>query len=176
MQGKAVWPKCRWGSIPMPTNNHFSRVISINISQGGIPKLPVSEATVTVDGIVGDGHAHEKHIKPTRALSLLDEETIETLKKEGYAVGPGIMGENLTVRDLNLEGLSSGTRLVFAGGVTIELTDPRKPCFTLDPIDKRLQYVVIGRFGFMARVVTPGLLQTGAAITVQQPISQIQAV
>ncbi len=124
---------------------------------------------------MGDGHAHEKHIKPTRALSLLDEETIEALKGQGYAVGPGIMGENLTVRDLNLEGLSSGTRLVFAGGVTIELTDPRKPCFILDPIDKKLQYVVLGRFGFMAKVITEGLLQTGAAITVQPPLSQVQS-
>lgn len=150
-------------------------VISINISAGGIPKLPIPEAVVTPDGIVGDGRAHEKHIKPTRALSLLDEETIETLKKEGYAVGPGIMGENLTVRDLNLMSLLPGTRLVFAGGVAIELTDPRKPCFTLDPIDKKLQYAVLGRFGFMAKVITPGLLHTGEAITVQSPISQVQS-
>ena len=87
----------------------FSRsgfVVSINISPGGIPKRPVEEALVALDGLVGDGRAHAKHIKPFRAVSLLDAEVIATILGEGYAVGAGAMGENLTTTGLDLLSLA----------------------------------------------------------------------
>ena len=145
-------------------------IVSINTSPGGIPKRPVAEALVTLDGLAGDGRAHAKHVKPIRAVSLLDEELIETLRNEGYAVGPGVMGENLTTRGLDLLSLAPGTRLRFAGGVEIELTEPRVPCFVLDAVHPDLQHAVRGRFGYMARVVTPGVLRAGDSIDVCVPV------
>jgi hypothetical protein len=44
------------------------RVASINISPGGIPKLPLESAQITFNGIAGDGHNHDKHNTPKQAL------------------------------------------------------------------------------------------------------------
>ncbi|MEW6684465.1 MAG: NTP transferase domain-containing protein [Nitrospirota bacterium] len=144
----------------------MATVVAINISPGGIPKLPISVANVTLDGILGDGRAHAKHVKPDRAISLLEEHVIDQIRREGYAVEPGAMGENLTVRGLDLLALTPGTRLQFSGGVEIELVEPRKPCFVLDAIHPDLKNAVQGRFGYMARVVTEGALQVGESFSV----------
>ena len=142
----------------------MATLVAINISPGGIPKLPVLKAEVTESGLVGDGRAHAKHIKPVRALSLLDTVILDDLRREGYTVAPGVLGENLTVKDLQAMGLSVGTRLQFAGGVEIELTEPRKPCYVLDAVDARLKETIVGRIGWMARVITPGWLTAGEAV------------
>lgn len=146
-------------------------VTSINISAGGIPKRAVPEGRVTVDGIVGDGRAHAKHIKPTRALSLIEDEVIARIRSEGYAVEPGAMGENLTVRGIDLLVLAPGTRIRFSGGVEIELVEPRTPCFVLDAIDPDLKTAVRGRFGYMARVVTEGVLRVGESMEISSQVT-----
>lgn len=146
-------------------------VTSVNISPGGIPKRPIETAQVTVDGIVGDGRAHAKHIKPTRAISLLEEHVVDQIRSEGYEVAPGAMGENLTVRGIDLQSLVPGTRLRFSGGVEIELVEPRAPCFVLDAIHPELKTAVRGRFGSMARVVTEGVLRVGESVMISAPSS-----
>lgn len=142
------------------------RVISVNVSTGGIPKRPVPEARVLAACIEGDGRDHAKHDKADRAISLLDDEMLAVLRAEGYDVTPGALGENLTVRGLGLQEMAPGMRLRFTGGVEIELTEERKPCFVLDSIHPSLKEAVVGRCGFLARVVTEGTLAAGAEITV----------
>lgn len=167
-RGIAEWVKNprTAGLSPLSPSLSHPFVISINISPGGIPKRPVFEAPVTVDGLVGDGRAHAKHIKPARAVSLLEDTVIEAIRREGYDVAPGVMGENLTVAGLDLQALTPGTRLTFAGGVEIELTEPRAPCFVLDAIHPDLKDAVRGRFGYMARVIHDGILRVGESVTV----------
>ncbi len=143
-------------------------VVAINISPGGVPKKPVDSARVTRQGIEGDGHAHPKHIKPIRALSLIDEEIIETLRQEGYPVFPGAMGENITVRHLAIQRLLPGTRLSFSGGTVIELSEPRKPCFVLEAIHPALEKETVGRIGYMALVITEGVMKVGETICIQE--------
>jgi MOSC domain-containing protein YiiM len=142
-------------------------VVAVCISPGGVPKKGVVGAEVTVDGLVGDGHDHDKHCKPHRAVSIQDIELLDELKSEGYDVGPGIMGENLTVRDLNVQSMSPGDRLHFKDGPVIELSEVRKPCFVLDKIHPDLKKVVVGRCGFMASVVQTGRFFPGQTITVE---------
>ncbi len=151
-------------------------VVAISLSGGGIPKRAVLEARVTVDGLEGDGHAHAKHIKPTRAISLLDEEILETLQQEGYPVAPGVLGENITVRHLHVQGLMPGTRLTFSGGVVIELVEIRKPCFVLKEIHPALETETIGRIGYMARVIKEGVLHPGEQIDLILPSTAPQHV
>jgi MOSC domain-containing protein YiiM len=142
-------------------------LVSINVSRGGIPKRPVPEADVTLDGLVGDGRAHAKHNKPDRGVSLLDEEILSELCGEGFAFGPGGLGENLTLRDLRVQTLTAGACLRFEGGVALELTEARKPCFVLDLVDPRLKERASGRIGWMARVIRPGRLVTGETVVVE---------
>lgn len=141
-------------------------ILAVCISPGGVPKLPVQRARATVDGLEGDGRDHAKHAKPSRAISLMDHELLDDLRAEGYALEPGTIGENLTVRGLNVQGLAVGDVLELSGGVVLELTEMRKPCFVLDAIDPRLKDDVVGRCGFMAKVVREGDIGPGETIRV----------
>lgn len=150
-------------------------ILAVCVSPGGIPKLPVDCARVTVAGLEGDGRDHAKHSKPERAVSIQDVELLDDLRTEGYDVSPGAIGENLTVRGLNVQNLEPGTRLHLSGGVVVELTAPRKPCFVLDSIDPKLKEDIIDRCGYMARVVTEGEVRPGETIEVERPQSGAEA-
>ena len=149
--------------------NPASKIISINISTGGIPKLPVPSARVTSSGLEGDGHNHEKHRDPVQAVSVQDIEKLEELKDEGYPVLPGATGENLSVKGLNVNALPLGAVLKFADGVVLELTRVRKPCYVLDSIDPRLKDDIAGRCGVYAKVLREGTFTAGESIEVVYP-------
>ena len=56
------------------------RVVRVNVSPGGVPKLPVAEARVGRDGLDGDAHHHDTvHGGPHRAIA-----------KQAYAVLEGM--------------------------------------------------------------------------------------
>ncbi|MFC1588292.1 MOSC domain-containing protein [Planctomycetota bacterium] len=150
-------------------NENQGILVSVNISPGGIPKLPVEEVKVTVDGLEGDGHDHKKHDKPTRALSLFDIEILDQIRAEGYDIKPGAAGENLTVQSLHVQKMQPGTVLNFSGGVAIELTEVRKPCFVLDSINPKFKEDVKDRIGFMAQVNKTGIIRPGEKIQVIPP-------
>lgn len=139
------------------------RVVAVCTSAGGVPKCPLPEAKVDFAGIRGDLHAHAKHNRPERALCLFDQEILQQLVDEGFQLEPGTAGENITVEGLNVQRLSPGT-LLQIGEVLIRLEAPRKPCYVLDVIDPRLKDVIIGRCGYMASVLQPGVICPGMAI------------
>ena len=141
-------------------------VLSINISPGGIPKIPVDSIRVTISGLEGDGHNHVKHRTSFQAVCLQDIEKLEELNREGYPLSMGTTGENLTVQNLNVNTLPVGTVLKFSSGVVLELTKVRKPCYVLDSIDPKLKESIVGRCGAYAKVLREGILQKGEVIEV----------
>jgi MOSC domain-containing protein YiiM len=148
---------------------HFmATVLSVNVSKGGIPKLPVDSCVVSFDGLDGDGRDHDKHISRDRAISLIDREILDQLEAEGYELSPGAVGENLTVENLNVQELEPGDLLTFSGGVVIELVEGRRPCFVLDPLGVDLKKDIVGRCGYLARVITEGELARGESIQIQK--------
>ena len=147
----------------------MAKILSVNISEGGIPKRPVQQCVVTMNGLEGDGHDHDKHNSPDRAVSLMDHEILLQLIEEGYTLCPGAIGENLTVEDLHVQTLEPGDRLSFSGGVEIELVEARRPCFVLDPLGESLKKEIVGRSGYLARVITEGTFEPGESIAVKKP-------
>lgn len=146
----------------------MAKILSVNISKGGIPKRPVELCAVTLEGLVGDKHDHEKHNSQDRAVSLMDQEILLQLIDEGYSLYPGAIGENLTVEELHVQSLEPGDRLSFSGGVELELVEARKPCFVLDSLGENLKIDIVGRSGYMARVVTEGTFERGETISVSK--------
>ena len=142
----------------------MSEVIAVNISGGGIPKLPVPVAHVTMSGLEGDAHDHAKHNTPLQAICLINGEILDDLRAEGFDVGPGATGENLTVRGLDVEALEPGDLLRLSGGVQLEYTKKRKPCFVLDAIHEDLKDAIRGRCGGYAKVVEGGEIRPGETI------------
>ncbi len=142
-------------------------VVAVCISTGGVPKRPVDGAEVTAAGLAGDGHDHEKHCRAHRAVSIQDLELLEQLETEGFSVGPGVIGENLTVRGLNVQRLAPGNRLHFQNGPVLELSEPRKPCYVLDQVHPAIRQAVVGRCGFLARVIESGRVFPGQRVSVE---------
>ena len=153
-------------------------VLQINISRGGVPKLPVPQARVTALGIEGDGHAHPRfHGGPTKALLLIAAEAIDKLIGCGYPLFFGALGENITMRGIDPAQMRAGQRYRI-GEVFIELTTVRVPCNTLDVYgpaikgeiyDARVKagYPASPRWalsGFYAAVVRPGMIRTNDII------------
>jgi MOSC domain-containing protein YiiM len=111
-----------------------ARVASVNISPGGVPKLPVDGAWVGHRGLAGDGHNEPEpsHGGPTRALCLYSVESIARVAADGHTAFPGAFGENLTLEGIELLSLASGDRLAIGNaGVVIQLTDRSEPCQTI---------------------------------------------
>jgi len=106
-------------------------VHSLNVSLGGVPKLPVSQVKVSLNGLEGDSHNDLKHHGGlSRAVCLYSLELIDDLKLEGHNIYPGSTGENITIKGLDWNELESGLKLKI-GGVVIILTDPATPCKTI---------------------------------------------
>lgn len=143
------------------------RLDAVCVSHGGIPKTPILAVEVDGTGLIGDGHAHEKHRRPDRAVSLFDREVLEQLISEGYPLSPGAAGENLLLSGLGVQQLTPGDELEI-GDVVLRLEKPRKPCYVLDAIDPRLKDVIVGRCGYMASVVRGGRLSPGMPVTVRK--------
>ncbi len=108
------------------------RILQINVSRGGVPKLPVARAEVNTLGIVGDGHDDiEDHGGPFRALCLYTVEEIERLRAEGHPIYPGAVGENITLEGVPLAALTLGTRLRLGDEVEAQITFYAAPCKTI---------------------------------------------
>lgn len=126
-------------------------VHQINLSNGGVPKLPVRCAQVTDAGIEGDRQANRKfHGGPQRALCLFALEKIEELRAEGHPIRPGTTGENLTLRGIDWAALTPGVVLQIGSEVEIEITSFTTPCRTI------AGSFVEGRFARISEKLHPG--------------------
>ncbi len=119
--------------LPARREPHASgRVLAVNVSPGGVPKLPVTEARVGRLGLAGDGHDDtEDHGGPSRAVCLLAIEAIRRVAADGNPIAPGTTGENVTTEGIEWGALPSGTRAAVGPQLVIELTAPANPCRTI---------------------------------------------
>jgi MOSC domain-containing protein YiiM len=140
-------------------------------------------------GVAGDAHfgelvQHRSRVRRDpnqpnlRQVHLIHAELLDELVAAGFPVRPGLLGENITTRDVDLLGLATGSRLELAGGPVLEVTGLRNPCRQLDDLlpgllpavlDRAPDGSLIRKAGVMAVVLTGGPVQAGDAITVRQP-------
>jgi MOSC domain-containing protein YiiM len=138
----------------------------LSVSNGGIPKRPVLFARVTRFGVEGDAQKNLKyHGGPNRAVCLYSTELYAQLRDEGFDVAGGSFGENFTTTGIDLNALAKGDRLR-VGDCLVEITDVRVPCSTLKKCDARLPKAIVGRSGWVAKVLEEGVVRTGDAIAV----------
>jgi len=138
----------------------------LNVSQGGVPKGPVDAARVTRFGVEGDAQRNLKyHGGPNRAVCIFSEELYADLREEGIDVTNGAFGENFTTRGLDLNALEKGDRLR-VGDCLVEITDVRVPCNTLKKWSAKLPKSIVGRSGWVAKVVEEAVVKPRDAITV----------
>ena len=154
-----------------------ARVFSLQVSDGGVPKLAVREAMVTPLGLAGDRQQNLKyHGGPDRALCVYPLELITALQLEGHRVFPGALGENVTLVGLDWARVEPGARLRL-GPVVVELTKFAPPCSTIaeafkDGDFKRVsQKLHPGWSRIYCRVLEPGLIRVGDEVELEGPTS-----
>jgi len=158
-------------------------VLQVNVSKGGVPKLPVERAWVNELGLVGDAHRdHTVHGGPHQAVCLYGIEAIERLQAEGHPVEPGSVGENLTTTGIEWSLLPVGSRARIGEAVELEISSSTTPCKTqthnfrdghfsrisiaLHPSDSRMY----------ARVLREGEVRPGDEITILPPAPGSRAI
>ncbi|MBI2817584.1 MAG: MOSC domain-containing protein [Acidobacteria bacterium] len=113
------------------SNGRRGRIVSINRSDGGVPKLQVHQAMITESGLEGDRQANSKiHGGPDRAVLVYSWEVIEALAREGHPIGIGTTGENLTVAQLDWNLVVPGVELR-VGDARLLVTKMAAPCFEI---------------------------------------------
>lgn len=165
------------------TEQSSGRIVSVNVSPGGIPKRPVPETGIRFRGLNGDSWAHPRfHGGPRQAVLLIAQEAIEQLKALGFPLFPGALGENLTTEGLAFREWRAGRRFR-AGTAVIELTKVRTPCNTLSVYGTGVQSAMYdaavkagdtssprwAMSGFYAQVIEEGLVRTGDRIERIEP-------
>jgi hypothetical protein len=167
------------------------RVIAVHRSGTHTMSKPACERLRLLAGLGVEGDAHMgetvKHRSrvardPTqpnlRQVHLIHGELHDELRQKGFDVPPGLMGENITTRGVDLLGLSTGARLHIGAAAVVEVTGLRNPCYQLDGLQDGLMKATLGRdadgnlirkAGVMGIVIAGGDVEAGDAIRVVLP-------
>ena len=142
----------------------MAEVIAVCISEKkGTVKHPVPHIDVRVHhGIVGDAHAGDWH----RQISLLADESVDTMRALGLTLSPGAFAENILTRGIELKTLPIGTRLR-VGDALLEVTQIGKECHNDCEIKKTTGKCVMPTEGIFAVVVVEGRIRSGDRITIE---------
>jgi MOSC domain-containing protein YiiM len=140
-------------------------------------------------GVEGDAHmgktvkhrsrvAKDPTVPNLRQVHLIHAELHDELEAAGFRLAPGVMGENVTTRGVDLLGLPAGTRLHLGKAAVVEVTGLRNPCAQLNKIQPGLMAATLDRdadgglirkAGIMAVVLAEGEVKPGDAIAVELP-------
>jgi len=176
------------------TADHRGRggtVEAVSRSSGHTFTKPNQESIQLLPGLGVEGDAHMgmtvKHRSRVarnpnqpnlRQVHLIHAELHDELREQGFVVGAGQMGENVTTRGVDLLGLPTGTRLRLGDAAVVEITGLRNPCGQLNQIQAGLmkatlehdeQGNVILKAGVMGIVLNGGDVHPGDAIQVELP-------
>lgn len=149
-------------------------VHQINVSGGGVPKLPVDEAEVGFRGLAGD-HQNDRvhHGRPFQAVCLYGLDVIEALQAEGHPIQPGSVGENVTVADLDWATLRPGALVAIGDDLLLELSSYAIPCaknapwFTGGDFRRMAQDRHPGWSRLYGTVLRPGTVRPGDPVVVE---------
>lgn len=175
----------------------MASVVAVSLSPRYSFTKPTSFEIRLLQGLGIDGDVHNgvtvKHRSrmrqdPTlpnlRQVHLIHEELHDELRAAGFRVGPGVMGENITTRGLDLLGLPTGTRLHLGDTAVIEVTGLRNPCKQLDDyqegllgavLERKADGAVIRKSGVMAIVLESGVVRPGDGIRMTLPAQPFRA-
>jgi len=166
-------------------------VVAVSLSPTHSMAKPATDSIRLVAGlgVEGDAHAgatvkHRSRVRrdPSqpnlRQVHLIHAELFEELRRGGFDLAPGEMGENVTTRGIDLLALPQGTLLHLGDEAVIEVTGLRNPCYQLDGLRPGLMQATLGRdeagklvrkAGVMAVVIEAGDVRAGDRIRVVLP-------
>ena len=173
------------GEVPRPAN-----VVAVSRARGHVFSKcnEMSVRLLKGLGVEGDAHSgttvkHRYHVRRNplapnlRQVHLIHAELFDELTRDGFAVHPGELGENVTTRGVDLLNLPRGTLLRIGPSAVVEVTGLRSPCVQIDrfqpgllaAVRERIEGKMVGRTGVMGVVHTGGEITAGDGIEVALP-------
>ncbi len=139
-------------------------VLSVNLSwKKGVRKRRATSATLELDrGFLDDAHAGDWH----RQVSLLAQESIDTMVAKGLDVGPGDFAENITTSGIDLLALPVGSLLRIGRRAVLEISQIGKVCHTRCAIYYQAGDCVMPREGLFAVVREASEVGVGDSVEV----------
>lgn len=135
--------------------------------QKGVQKHPVEALELRVGvGIVGDAHAGNWH----RQISLLAEESVDTMRAQGLSLAPGAFAENILTRGIELKALPVGT-VLRVGTALLAVTQIGKECHNDCAIKRSAGRCVMPTDGIFAVVLQDGTVRPGDSIEIMQNLT-----
>ena len=143
----------------------MATVTAVCISEKkGTRKHAVPSIQVKKDhGIVGDAHAGNWH----RQISLLADESVDTMRGKGVELQPGDFAENILTRGIELKTLPVGT-LLRVGETLLQVTQIGKECHNDCEIRRLVGTCVMPTQGIFAVVLQEGTIRPGDTISVEE--------
>lgn len=140
-------------------------------------------------GVAGDAHAGKtvKHRSRVRAnpdqpnlrqVHLIAAELLDAVNAEGFDVGFGALGENITTQGIALIDLPRGTLLHLGETAVVEVTGLRNPCSQIEKYRAGLLKRMVGKkpdgsplllTGIMSVVRAGGMVRASDPIGVELP-------
>lgn len=127
-------------------------------------------------------HRSRVAVDPTqpnlRQVHLIHAELFDELAADGFTVGPGQLGENITTSGIGLLDLPTGAVLKIGEAALVAVTGLRNPCRQIDAFQSGLLSAVLDRddegalvrkTGVMGVVVQGGVVRPGDPIEVALP-------
>lgn len=173
-----------------------SEVVAVSRDHDHHFSKPVVDAVTLVEGwgIEGDAHAgttvqHRSRVardpsQPNlRQVHLIHAELFDELEAAGHAVAPGLLGENVTTRGVDLLGLPTGALLHLGEDACVRVTGLRNPCQQINDFEPGLLREVLGRAedgsvsrkgGVMGVVVSGGVVRPGDGVRVELPAGELE--
>lgn len=144
----------------------MAEIIAVCISEKkGTRKKSVPALELRVGlGILGDAHAGNWH----RQVSLLAQESIDTMKALGLNLPPGAFAENIVTRGLELKTLPVGT-VLRAGTALLAVTQIGKECHNDCAIKQATGKCVMPTEGIFAVVIKDGIVKPGDSLDLVTP-------
>lgn len=145
----------------------MAEVVSVNISEkkGTVKHEVESIKLIEEYGIEGDAHAGKWH----RQISLLAEESIDTMRVMGMRFENGAFAENINTVGIDLKKLPVGTRML-VGECVIRVTQIGKECHNDCEVKKITGKCVMPTEGIFAVVERGGTVRKGDKITIMEAV------
>jgi MOSC domain-containing protein YiiM len=155
----------------MSTGPGPGTVVSVNLSERKtMRKKPGTEGTLVLDrGFEDDAHAGDWH----RQVSLLAQESIDSMVAKGLDVGAGDFAENITTSGIDLLALPVGSVLRVGDDTLLEISQIGKVCHTKCAIFYQAGDCVMPREGLFAVVREAGRVRAGDRVDVVTPAEAI---
>jgi MOSC domain-containing protein YiiM len=141
-------------------------IVAISISENkGEKKHNTPEAKIIKDvGIEHDAHAEGG----LRQVSLLMDESIERMRREGIDIEHGDFAENIVTRGVDLSTLELDDVIRIGKDILLQVTMIGKECRTPCRIYYQVGHCIMPEEGIFCRVLHSGSIAVGDAVTVER--------